>query len=74
MNLVNGLAHQESLVAEWVDPPTGIWEAMGSIPVGDSESFLCPTLVTNEHNIIFVKVTISPLKLEILFPISSKVQ
>ena len=39
----------ESLIAQWLERPTGIWEAMGSIPVGDAEVFLCPTLVTNEH-------------------------
>ena len=28
------LTHQESLIAQWLEHPTGIWEAMGSIPVG----------------------------------------
>ena len=37
--LVNDLAHQESLVAQWLERPTNIWEAMGSIPVGDSDFF-----------------------------------
>ena len=35
-NLVNGLAHQESLVAQWLERPTGILESMGSITVGNS--------------------------------------
>ena len=39
MNLVNGLAHQVSLVARWIEHPASIWEAMGSIPVWDSEFF-----------------------------------
>ena len=43
---VNGLVHQDSLVAQWLERPTsnrylGVLEAIGSIPL------LCPTLVTN---------------------------
>ena len=53
---MNGLAHQESLVAQWLEPPNGIWEAIGSIPVG-TQDFFCPTLVTNEH-VIFVNVKV----------------
>ena len=53
-NLVNGLAHHESVVAQWLKHPTGIWEAMGSIPVG-TQIFLCPTLVTKPHA-IFINV------------------
>ena len=33
------------LVAQWIEHPPGVWEVMGSIPVGDSEFFLCPTLM-----------------------------
>ena len=33
INLENGLAHQESPIAQWLERPAGIWEAMGSIPV-----------------------------------------
>ena len=42
MNLVNDLAHQESLVAQWLERPTGICEVMsiGLNPVGDSNFFL----------------------------------
>ena len=40
MSLVNGLAHQESLVAHWLERPNAIWEAMGLIPVGDSDFLL----------------------------------
>ena len=34
------------LLAEWTERPPGVWEVMGSIPVGDSD-FLCPTLVSS---------------------------
>ena len=37
MNLVHGLAHHESLIAQWLERQTGMWEAMGSIPVGNSD-------------------------------------
>ena len=43
----------KSLIAQLLEHPTGIWEAMGSIPVRISQYFLCPTLKTNEH-IIFI--------------------
>ena len=46
MNLVNGLAHHKSLVAQWLERPTSIWKAMGSIAIRDSEFFLCSMLVT----------------------------
>ena len=50
MNVVNGPAHQESLVAQWLERPTGIWEAKGLNPACRGLLFfLCPTLVTNEH-------------------------
>ena len=42
MNLVNGLAHQASLVSQWLERPTSIWKAMGSIPVEDSDFFFVP--------------------------------
>lgn len=35
-NLVNGLARQESLIAQSLEHPTCFWEAMGSILIGDS--------------------------------------
>ena len=34
-------------VAQRLEHPNGVWEVMGSIPVWDSDFFLCPTLVTN---------------------------
>ena len=34
-------------VAQWLERPTGVREVMGSIPVGDSDFFLYPTLATN---------------------------
>ncbi len=40
----NGPAHHESLVAQWLEPPTGIWEAMGSIPVGKWDFFFVTRL------------------------------
>ena len=56
MSLVNGLHHQESLVAQWLKRPTGIWEAIGSIPVGTEHRFLlCPTFVASEHSIFIEK-------------------
>ena len=33
---------EASLVAQWLERPTGIWEAMGSIPIGDSDFFFVP--------------------------------
>lgn len=33
MNLINSLAHQESLLAQWSEHLTGIWDAMGLIPI-----------------------------------------
>ena len=30
------------LVAQWLERPPCVWEVMGSIPVGDSDIFLCP--------------------------------
>ncbi len=30
------------ILPSWLERPTGIWEAMGSIPVGDSEFFFVP--------------------------------
>ena len=39
MNLADGPAHQEFLVAQWLECPTGIWEAIGSTPVGVSIFF-----------------------------------
>ena len=37
MDLVNDLAHKESLVAQWLERPTAIWETIDSIRVGDSD-------------------------------------
>ena len=34
------------LVAQWIERLPGVREVMGSIPVGDSDFFLCPTLVS----------------------------
>ena len=33
----NGLAHQQSRVARWLERESSIWEAMGSIPLRDSD-------------------------------------
>ena len=41
-------------------PETGIWEAMGSIPVRDSEFFLCPMLVSLLKKIIFIIFNLVP--------------
>ena len=35
--LVNGQAQKESLVVQWLKRLSGIWEVMGSVPVGDSD-------------------------------------
>ena len=40
MNLVNGLVHQESLVAKWSECPVSIWQAVGSILVGAQTFYL----------------------------------
>ncbi len=37
----------------WLERPTGTWEAMGSIPVGDSEFFFVPRSCHAEH-LIFI--------------------
>ena len=44
MNLV-----VESLVAQCLEHPPGVWKIIGSNPVGDSDFFLCPTLRHDEH-------------------------
>ena len=49
-----GRAYHQSLVAPWLERSTGIWEAMGSISVRDSDFFRYPTLAINEH-VIFIK-------------------
>ena len=45
-NISKWLRHQESLIdaAQWLERPTGNWEAMGLIPVGDSDFSLSPCL------------------------------
>lgn len=30
---------------QWIEPPPDFWNVIGSNPVGDSDFFLCPTLV-----------------------------
>ena len=37
--IVRGLARHDSLVAQWLDHPTSLRKAIGSIPVGDSDFF-----------------------------------
>ena len=32
----------KSLVVQWLEHPTGVQKVTGSIPVGDSDFFLCP--------------------------------
>ena len=46
MNLVYGPAHHESFVAQWLERATSVRKVIGSIPVVDSDFFLCPVLVT----------------------------
>ena len=46
----NDLAHQESLIAQWLERPTDIQEAMGSIPI---PVFPCPMLV--KHFIFIIQ-------------------
>ena len=46
MNLVYGLALHEFSVAQWIECSPAVCEVIGSNPVGDSDFFLCPTLVT----------------------------
>ena len=51
MNLVvHGKARHKSLVAQWLEHPTGVRKVMGSISVGDSDFFLSSardTLITS---------------------------
>ena len=44
MNLINGFALYESLVAQWLEGGPGVvsWEVMGSMPVGYSVFFFVP--------------------------------
>ena len=42
MNLLYAPACHESFVAQWLEHPTGVWKAKGSIPVGDSDFFFLP--------------------------------
>ena len=42
MNLVNGPARYKSLVAQWLEHPTGVRKVIGSIPVGDSDFSFVP--------------------------------
>ena len=39
MNPVHGLAHHESLVAQWLEHPIGLRKVLGSISVADSRFF-----------------------------------
>ena len=36
----------EPMTSQWIERPPGARKVMGSIPVGDSDFFLCPTLVS----------------------------
>ena len=56
MNLVNDLARHESPCSSvaLAEHPTGVRKGMGSTPVGNSDFFLCPLLVTNWNNIFFI--------------------
>ena len=44
MNLVHGLARalHEFSIAQWIERPPGVWEVIGSNPVGDSDFFFVP--------------------------------
>ena len=42
MNLVNDPARYKSLVAQWLEHPTGVRKVIGSIPVGDSDFSFVP--------------------------------
>ena len=46
MNLVYGLALHEFSIVQWIECSPGVWEVIGPNSVGDSDFFLCPTLVT----------------------------
>ena len=39
MDLVYGLALYEFSVAQWIERPPGVWEVIGSNPVGVSDFF-----------------------------------
>ena len=47
------LTHHESPSSsyQWLERSTGVRDVMGSIPIGASDFFLCPTLVTTEYSI-----------------------
>ena len=50
MNLVYGLVHHESLVAKWLEHPTGVLKVTGANPVGDSDFFF--VLVTKMNTMV----------------------
>ena len=52
-------ARLESFVAQWLEHPTGVRELIGSIPVGDSEFFLGPVLVTCSSHYVSTKAIFS---------------
>ena len=58
-NLVHDLAHHESLIAQWLERPTGIWKVMGATPVGGSENSFSENLDlrTLLHYLRFIQVT-----------------
>ena len=65
MNLEkNGLADQETLIAQWLEHPTSIW--LGR-PCVLFRLFLCPTFVTNEH-FIFIVVVVLLLQSLVIVP------
>ena len=58
-NLEYDLVHHESLIAQWLERPTGIWKVMGSTPVGGSENSFSEyfDLRTLLHYLHFIQVT-----------------
>ena len=60
MYLVNGFALHKSLIAQWLERPASIREAMGSIPVWGLSIFLCVSLVYNLYLSFIYRATNSP--------------
>ena len=64
-NLVYGLAHRESPIAQWLEHPSGISKVMGSTPVGGSEKFF--SLFIRLDNIFFIIYTLSKSSFHLSF-------
>ena len=62
------LVHHQSLLAQWLEHPTGVWKVNGSIPVGDSHFFFVPR---SRHDVITCfLISLASLKFTIILQLS----